>query len=74
MNSKLVNLTYEVQLQLGETLALPETLTKNIGEGRWLITIQPVQPIPTPATRNHNAFLNGYAPEDNGLYDDYPTR
>ena len=22
-------------------------------------------------TRNHIAFLNGYAPEDDGLYDDY---
>jgi hypothetical protein len=74
MNSKLVNLTYEVQLQLGETLALPDTFTKNIGEGRWLITIQPAQSIPTPAPRSHDAFLNGYAPEDNGLYDDYPSR
>ncbi|MDJ0579675.1 hypothetical protein [Crocosphaera sp.] len=25
-------------------------------------------------TRNHQAFLNGYSPEDEGLYDDYPTR
>ncbi len=74
MNSKLVNLTYEVQLQSGETLALPDSLTKNIGEGRWLITIQPAQPIPTLAPRNHIAFLDGYAPEDNGLYDDYPAR
>jgi hypothetical protein len=23
------------------------------------------------AIRNHSAFLNGYAPEDEGLYDDY---
>ncbi|NER39152.1 MAG: hypothetical protein F6J93_35235 [Oscillatoria sp. SIO1A7] len=23
------------------------------------------------AIRNHNAFLNSYAPEDEGLYDDY---
>jgi antitoxin (DNA-binding transcriptional repressor) of toxin-antitoxin stability system len=27
-----------------------------------------------PVMRNHDAFLNGYAPEDEGLYDDYPTR
>ncbi len=25
----------------------------------------------TTAVRNHSAFLNGYAPEDEGLYDDY---
>ncbi|ARV63301.1 hypothetical protein BZZ01_29370 [Nostocales cyanobacterium HT-58-2] len=23
--------------------------------------------------RSHDAFLKGYAPEDEGLYDDYPT-
>jgi hypothetical protein len=23
---------------------------------------------------NNDAFLKGYAPEDEGLYDDYPTR
>ena len=26
------------------------------------------------AIRNHSAFLNGYAPEDEGLYDDYSTK
>ena len=26
----------------------------------------------TPA-RDHSAFLNGYSPEDEGLYDDYST-
>jgi hypothetical protein len=25
----------------------------------------------TDKIRNHSAFLNGYAPEDEGLYDDY---
>jgi hypothetical protein len=25
----------------------------------------------TTVIRNHTAFLNGYAPEDEGLYDDY---
>ena len=27
-----------------------------------------------PTIRQHDAFLNSYAPEDEGLYDDYPTR
>ena len=27
-----------------------------------------------PTVRQHDAFLNSYAPEDEGLYDDYPTR
>jgi hypothetical protein len=25
----------------------------------------------TDRIRNHSSFLNGYAPEDEGLYDDY---
>ncbi len=28
----------------------------------------------TSATRNHRAFLNSYAPEDEGLYDDAVAR
>jgi len=49
--------------------------------------LKPVQPLPlnerqtvqvtvdTVATpqRDHSAFLNSYAPEDEGLYDAYPT-
>ncbi|WP_199315322.1 hypothetical protein [Aerosakkonema funiforme] len=40
--------------------------------GRWIITIQP-KTNTTAITRSHDAFLKGYAPEDEGLYDDYPT-
>jgi hypothetical protein len=75
MNSKLVSLTYEVQLQSGETLTLPDTITKNLREGRWLVTIQPAElSSQSSSPRSHDAFLNGYAPEDDNLYDDYPTR
>jgi hypothetical protein len=74
MNSKLVNLSYAIELQAGEKLTLPDEVINNIGAGQWLITITPVanstQPEPI---RDHQAFLNGYAPEDEGLYDDYPT-
>ena len=72
MRSQQVLLTYEIDLQPGELLALPPELTASIGAGRWLVTIQPVFPPPVPPpTRNHDAFLNSYAPEDEGLYDDY---
>ena len=27
-----------------------------------------------PTVRQHDAFLNSYAPEDKEIYDDYPTR
>jgi hypothetical protein len=68
MENSLVNLTYEIELEPGEKLTLPASLTAHVGAGRWLITIQPlVAPI-----RSHSAFLSSYAPEDEELYDDYP--
>jgi hypothetical protein len=74
MNTKLVNLTYEVELQPGEQLTLPDAIAKTLGAGRWLITIAPApaDSVPFP-TRSHTAFLNGYTLADDGLYDDYPT-
>jgi len=67
MKNSLVNLTYEIELEPGEKLTLPDSLIAHVNAGRWLITIRPL-PIPI---RCHSAFLNGYAPEDEGLYDDY---
>ena len=75
MKSNPTSLTYEVELQPGEKLTLPESLIDSVGAGRWVITIRPVTPISSPTPiRDHSAFLNSYAPEDEGLYDDYPTR
>jgi len=74
MRSGLVNLTYEIELQPGEKLSLPESIVENVGAGRWVIIIQPLTSV-TPHTpiRSHDAFLNSYAPEDEGLYDDYQS-
>jgi hypothetical protein len=74
MNSKVLNLTYEVELQAGEKLSLPDSLLASIGAGRWVVTIQPIAPEDSMAMLDQTAFLNGYALEDEGLYDDYPTR
>ncbi len=72
VKGNLLNLTYEVQLAEGERLTLPESLVAGLGEGRWIITIQPVSPDDTPLRiRDHSAFLNSYVAEDEGLYDDY---
>lgn len=72
MNNKLVKLTYEIEVKQGKKLTLPESLTNNLEPGRWLITITPITQESNPTMiRNHNAFLQGYAPEDEGLYDDY---
>jgi len=70
MKNSLVNLTYEIELEPGEKLTLPESLIAQVDTGRWLITIHPT---PTPV-RSHSAFLNSYVPEDEGLYDDYTPR
>jgi hypothetical protein len=71
MKDQLVCLTYEIELQPGEELRLPEALVASIGPGRWRLT---VQPLPRPPARSHAAFLNSFVPEDDGLYDAYPAR
>jgi hypothetical protein len=72
MKSNLVNLTYEIEIQADEDLVLPEALIKALSAGRWPITIQPLAS--EAPIRDHTAFLNSYAPEDEGLYDDYSPR
>lgn len=75
MKSQLTNLTYEIEIMPGEKLTLPDFLINSVGAGRWVISIQPsAEEKTTAAIRNHDAFLNGYEPEDEGLYDDYPSR
>lgn len=73
MQDQLVHLAYEVELKPGEKLVLPARLSESVGPGRWLITVQPVGSS-EESVRRHTAFLNSYAPEDEGLYDDYPAR
>jgi len=73
MKRELIKLTYEIELQPGEKLNLPASLLENLGAGRWIITITQEATAPV-ITRSHDAFLKGYAPEDEGLYDDYPSR
>ncbi|HAZ44384.1 MAG TPA: hypothetical protein DDW76_06145 [Cyanobacteria bacterium UBA11369] len=72
MKGELIKLTYQVQLQPGEKFTLPESLVESVGAGDWSITIEKINPI-SESIRNHDAFLNSYAPEDEGLYDDYPV-
>jgi hypothetical protein len=68
MKENPIQLTYKVELHEGERLRLPESLVASVGPGRWRISIQP------SAMRDHKAFLNSYAPEDEGLYDGYSSR
>jgi hypothetical protein len=70
MKDELIRLTYEIELQPGEQLRLPEALVASIGPGRWRLTVQPVR---RPLVRSHAAFLESYAPGDEGLYEAYPA-
>jgi hypothetical protein len=75
MESFLVNLTYEVELKPGEAFSLPKEAAKHISPGKWWISIRPAPNNNNgKQSRGHSAFLTSYANEDEGLYDDYPTR
>ena len=41
MKSKLMNLTYEIEILPGEKLIVPDFLVNTISAGRWKITIEP---------------------------------
>ena len=73
MKDQLLPMTYEIELQPGEKLKLPQSLEENIGAGRWLVTVRPLDQ-PDLAVRDHTAFLSGCAPSDEGLYDDNSGR
>ena len=75
MQSSPSEITYDIQLQPGESLALPPEAKEILGPGNWRISIRPAPRSPLQnSPRNHSAFLNSYAPEDEGLYDDYSAR
>ncbi len=57
------DLAITVDLQPGERLSLPADLIERIGPGRWVITVRQATPL-AGAVRRHDAFLSGYAPED----------
>jgi hypothetical protein len=70
MNETIKHLEVEVELQPGEKLKLPPALVDSVGPGRWRITVEPAE----GAVRGYDAFLAGYAAEDEGLYDDNAGR
>ncbi len=72
MQSKVTEITYDVSLQPGEALSLPKDAAQILGPGHWVVSIRPVEAVSSSTPlRDHSAFLNSYAPEDEGLYDDY---
>ncbi len=75
MHSKLAEITYDVELQPGEPLRLPEDAAAILGPGHWRVSIRPAdEHSEKSAIRRHDGFLNSYAAEDEGLYDDYSAR
>jgi hypothetical protein len=75
METPATPVTFAVELGPGEKLTLPPSVVNSVGPGHWLVSISPLEDDATPRpVRDHSAFLNGYAPEDEGLYDDYAAR
>lgn len=74
MQSELPEFIYDIQLKPGEPLALPKEASEIVGPGNWQVTIRRSDSSASPkSVRMHDAFMNSFAPEDDGLYDDYPT-
>lgn len=74
MQAQLQKLVYRVSVPENESLVLPESLLASVGEGEWTITIEPANSkMVNESIRDHSSFLNGYAPCDEGLYDDYTS-
>jgi hypothetical protein len=60
----------QIELRPGEKLVLPDEIQQQVGPGSWVVTIRPADDGEQAALiRDHRAFLNGYVPEDEGLYD-----
>jgi len=66
-------MSYEIELGPGERLALPEELIASIPPGTWILSLRPKDAAGDETERDRSAFLSGYAPEDEGLYDDAPA-
>ena len=71
MEKESLEMSCTVDVKAGEKLTLPASLVDGIGPGRWFVTVRPCNgPEEGWAVRRHDAFLNGYSPQDDGLYDD----
>jgi hypothetical protein len=66
-------LSVAIDVHPGDRLVLPDSVVDSITPGRWLVTISPIEVGSRSSLRDHTAFLRSYAPEDEGLYDDFPS-
>ena len=74
MQSEFTEITYDVELQAGESFSLPKEIAEIVGPGHWLVSIRPAREDSRgDSIRDHDSFLNSYSSEDEGLYDDYSS-
>jgi hypothetical protein len=72
MEPRPVELSYDILLKSGQAISFPQHPGEIVGPGHWIVSIRPADS--DAAVRDHSAFLDSYAPEDEGLYDDYSSR
>ena len=71
MNNQFFERVCTVDVKPGEKLTLPASLVDGVGPGRWRVSLRLCDAAAeTSEVRRHDAFLNGYAPQDEGLYND----
>lgn len=70
--TQVVHITYEIKLLSREKLTLPPSLVESIGAGNGIITIEAKLTV-SSIVRRQNAFLQVYASEEEGFYDEYSS-
>jgi hypothetical protein len=74
MTQPLKGVICEVEVKPGQKLTLPEEVVNRLAPGKYSIAIIPTEELSERPIRDHSALLNGYSPEDEGLYDDLVSR
>lgn len=54
MKRKLIQLTYEIQLNPGETLQLPPAISRELEGGMWRITLEKISNLSLPDPKNYH--------------------
>ncbi len=71
MKATPLEVAYEIVVEPGESLKLPDEVSVQFQEGTWVLTVR--ARAADESYRDHSSFLSGYSEDDEGLYDDVPA-